>query len=122
VSSPDQPIVAPPAEDDDEEEDDEEEEEDESSSEEEDEDEEEDDEEEEEDDEEEDEGAAAPVASTPSEWLPNWAPYAVLAVLVSVSFLVGLGLVGGPPAPAEPEAAPEPATVVKKAVKPSGHP
>src|SRR5215203_2267472 len=35
-------------------------------------------------------GAAAPAAG---DWLPDWAPYAVLALLVSSSIVFGLGLV-----------------------------
>jgi archaellum component FlaD/FlaE len=85
---------------------------------------------EEEDDEEEDEeddqpapppGAAAPAAA---DWLPDWAPYAVLALLVSSSIVFGLGLLGGPGASAEDgEKAAEPAaSAAKKPIKVSPHP
>jgi hypothetical protein len=64
---------------------------------------------------------AAPAAAA-SDWLPEWAPFAVLALLVSVSLLVGLGLVGGSAESSERDAA-EPAAESPKAVtKPSGHP
>jgi hypothetical protein len=89
----------------------------------------EDDEDEDEDEDEDDEvsaqlparGAAAPA----SDWLPDWAPYAVLAALVSVSILVGLGLVGGGSnaATEEEQKAAEPAGAALKApAKPSPHP
>ena len=83
-----------------------------------------------EDDEEEDEeddqpapppGAAAPAAA---DWLPDWAPYAVLALLVSSSIVFGLGLLGGPGASAgDGEKAAEPAaSAAKKPIKVSPHP
>ena len=86
-----------------------------------------------EDDEEEDEDEDANVQPAPppqasaaaSDWLPDWAPYAVLAALVSVSILFGLGLVGGGSAAAseEEQKAPEPAApTVKAPAKPSPHP
>jgi hypothetical protein len=79
--------------------------------------------EDEEDEEEEDEEAAAKPphpapATSVSEWLPDWAPYAVLALLVSVSILVGLGLVGGGPAAASAESD----KAAEPAAKPSPHP
>ena len=90
----------------------------------------EDDEEEDEDDEDEDDDAAqrgAPraAAAAGSDWIPDWLPYAVLAALVGVSILVGLGIVGGGSAGAseENDKAAEPAAPAPKAaVKPSPHP
>jgi hypothetical protein len=122
VSSPHQPVAAPQSVDEEEEDDEEEEEDDEteeSASADQHDDEEEEDEEE--------DAHAAPVAAAPSDWLPAWAPYAVLALLVSVSFFVGLGFVGGPPHEPEPEAeapAKPAAGQLKPAApaKPAGHP
>jgi len=48
------------------------------------------------------------TATAGSDWLPDWAPYAVLAALVSLSVLVGLGLVGGPAAGSEGDKAAAP--------------
>ncbi len=76
-------------------------------------------------DEEEDEHGAhvAPAPRAAGDWIPEWAPFAVLALLVSVSILVGLGLVGGSSAAAEEEPTAEPAAAVKAPVaKPSKHP
>jgi hypothetical protein len=57
-----------------------------------------------------------------SDWIPEWAPFAVLALLVSVSIIFGLGLVGGSGAASE-EQAPNPATqATKPASKPGAHP
>jgi hypothetical protein len=86
-----------------------------------------DEEDEEEDDEEEDDdghvAAPTPAAASGADWLPDWAPFAVLAALVGVSIVFGLGLVGGPAGPAEEnEASPEPAASVKAPVKASPHP
>jgi len=89
-----------------------------------------DDEDEDEDEDEEQDARAQPLppraaAPSGSDWIPDWAPYAVLALLVSVSLVVGLGLLGGGPASASEEAdkaaAPTPSTV-KAPVKPSPHP
>jgi len=90
----------------------------------------EDDEEDEDEDEDEDDEVSAQLpprraAAPASDWLPDWAPYAVLAALVSVSILVGLGLVGGGSnaATEEEQKAPEPAGAAPKApAKPSPHP
>ncbi|HKY37588.1 MAG TPA: hypothetical protein VJN18_16715, partial [Polyangiaceae bacterium] len=100
-----------------------------------DEDDDEDDDDDDEDDDDEQPASAQPVhaaraAAAPSDWIPDWGPYAVLGLLVSVSILVGLGLVGGPPAPPEEEAAPaasaKPAASALKLKKfpskPSPHP
>ena len=81
---------------------------------------------EEEDDEEEDDHHVGPPAGATApgaDWLPDWAPFAVLAGLVGASIVFGLGLVGGPAASAEEnEAAAEPAASVKAPVKASPHP
>jgi len=89
---------------------------------------EEEDEEEEEDDEE--HAAEAPHAVAPAtDWLPDWAPYAVLAALVSISVLFGLGLVGGHSTASADEGdqaadakAAEPKAAVKAPAKPGAHP
>jgi hypothetical protein len=87
----------------------------------------EDDEEEDEEDEEEDDEAHEPaVASPAADWLPEWAPYAVLAGLVGASIVFGLGLVGGGSAAAgeedEKPAVPAASAAKKAPVKPSSHP
>jgi hypothetical protein len=81
------------------------------------------DENDEDDEDEHDDGHRAPTAAVASkDWLPDWAPFAVLAVLVSVSILVGLGLVGGPAGASEDPAGDAAAETPKPASKPSGHP
>ncbi len=85
------------------------------------------DEDEDEDDEEASAQPAPPLqgAAVASDWLPDWAPYAVLAALVSVSILVGLGLIGGGSAATsdDDQKAAEPAASTAKApAKPSPHP
>jgi hypothetical protein len=105
-----------------------------SPAEEEDEDEEDEDEQDEEDEDEEDEqddaeASAQPLhsATAPSQdWIPEWAPFAVLGVLVCGSILIGLGLIGGSDAKAgedegKAEKAPA-ASAAAKPGKPSGHP
>jgi hypothetical protein len=96
--------------------------------EEEDEDEEEEEETDNEDDEDEDEEDAAhaepPATPAPSnDWIPEWAPFAVLGLLVTASIVFGLGLVGGeaPPADEADSAAPA-ASALAPAKKPSPHP
>jgi hypothetical protein len=125
------PVAKAPApkEDDDDDDDDEEEEDDEE------EDDDDDDEEEEDEDDDEPEASAQPAvrpraSGAASDWIPDWGPFAVLGLLVSASILVGLGIVGGPPAPVEEEATPAPsakpaasALRLKKApTRPSPHP
>jgi hypothetical protein len=95
---------------------------------------EEDDDEEDDDEEDDDEEASAEPthhARAASDWIPDWGPYAVLGLLVSVSILVGLGLVGGPDAPpaeettaAAPSAMPAASALKLKKfpAKPSAHP
>jgi len=87
------------------------------------------DDEDEEEDEEEDEdepAAASPVAAPGGDWLPEWAPYAVLAGLVGASIVFGLGLVGGATAAATEDdvkaEAPAASAVKKPLAKPSDHP
>ena len=65
---------------------------------------------------------AAPAPAPANDWIPDWAPYAVLALLVSASILLGLGLVGGGSASASEGEAAEPAADVAKPAKPSQHP
>jgi hypothetical protein len=84
----------------------------------------------EEEDDEEEEASAQPLHTTPAakqDWIPEWGPFAVLGVLVTLSILIGLGIFGSSDAKAgEDEAksekqAPAAASAIKL-VKPSGHP
>ena len=79
------------------------------------------------DEEDDDDGAVAePVhattATSSSDWIPEWAPFAVLGLLVTGSILIGLGLIGGGGASegGEDEAAPSGSVVAP--AKPSPHP
>jgi hypothetical protein len=79
-------------------------------------------------DDEDDEDAHRPAvvtAAPKADWLPDWAPYAVLAGLVGASIVFGLGLIGGSSASAnegEEQAAPAASALRKAPVKPSSHP
>ncbi len=79
------------------------------------------------DDDEHDDDEEASQAS--QDWIPDWAPFAVLGVLVSASILLGLGLLGGPSssdsdgevsAEQAEQAAPAPSAL--KAPRPMAHP
>jgi hypothetical protein len=67
--------------------------------------------------------SAAAAASAAADWIPEWAPFAVLGLLVTASIVFGLGLVGGagPEHVDETEAAPA-ASALVPAKKPSAHP
>jgi hypothetical protein len=90
------------------------------------------DEDEDEQDEEDAEASAQPlhrVSAPGQDWIPEWAPFAVLGALVCGSILIGLGLIGGSDAKAgeeegKAEKAPAASSAAKplKPVKPSGHP
>jgi hypothetical protein len=126
ASTPPEMKAAAPVPSEDEEEDDEDDEDETSTDNEDDADESEEDEDESEEDEDEDDALAHPAqpAAAARDWLPDWAPFAVLAVLVSVSILVGLGLVGGGPAKTAEDAEAEGTKTgeAKPAAKPSQHP
>lgn len=117
------PAAASPAKDDEDEEDDEEEEEDEAHEEEET-----TDNEDDEDDEDEDgadaEPAHAAASAAAADWIPEWAPFAVLGLLVTASIVFGLGLIGGPSGEhaEEDAAAPAASAVAPAKQKPSPHP
>jgi hypothetical protein len=125
VSDPPVAAAASPSEEDEEEDEDE----DEDEQDEEDEDE---DEDEDEQDEEDAEASAQPlhrVSAPGQDWIPEWAPFAVLGALVCGSIVIGLGLIGGSDAKAgeeegKAEKAPAASSAAKplKPVKPSGHP
>jgi parvulin-like peptidyl-prolyl isomerase len=121
------PASSAPVEEEEDDEDEEDEEDDDGATDESDEDEEDDDEEEDDDDE--DAAAAKPLErssrnSAPSraadDWLPDWAPWAVLVGLVSVGLLGGLGALGkGSPNRVTAEAASEPAAAAQAAPAPT---
>jgi hypothetical protein len=77
-------------------------------------------------DEDEDEAHAEPLHTAPtgpgSEWIPEWAPFAVLGLLVTASIVFGLGLVGGPDTEHEGGEDAAPAASVVAPTKPSPHP
>jgi hypothetical protein len=85
-----------------------------------------DEDEEDEDEEDEDDNDALPSPAAKNaakkDWIPDWAPYAVLAVLVSVSMLVGLGLLSGSSPATTEEDAPVAKPAAKAPAKPSPHP
>jgi hypothetical protein len=81
------------------------------------------------DDDEHDDDEHDEVSQASQDWIPDWAPFAVLGVLVSASILLGLGLLGGPPssdsdgevsAEQAEQAAPAPSAL--KAPRPMAHP
>jgi archaellum component FlaD/FlaE len=76
-------------------------------------------------DDDEHEASAAPnraSASPAADWIPEWAPFAVLGLLVTASIVFGLGLVGGGEEPAEEGEAAPAASALAPAKKPSSHP
>lgn len=82
---------------------------------------------EEEDGEHEDAADAEPTHAAPAtratDWIPEWAPLAVLGLLVTASIVFGLGLVGGESGDHVEDAEAAPATsAVSPAKKPSPHP
>jgi hypothetical protein len=70
------------------------------------------------------EPAHAATAGVAADWIPEWAPFAVLGLLVTASIVFGLGLLGGPSGEhvEEEAAAPAASAVAPAKKKPGTHP